>query len=285
MSEFARDSYLPSAELTRDAWNRFLRALHPDAAVAASRYEQLRQRLIAMYRLRGLPRPEDLADQAIDRVACHVIRGPNAGADLGAYLRGVAHRIADDATGLGHEVEVGGASELAELAAAPADDGDEPLDQLCRCLDDLPRLDRNTLLEYEMGSGFERIRRRKALAAELGIPMNALRVRVHRLRARLVAMMSTDRTSGRRTAAPAARGSVSQMTAPALVTEPATAFLDPAMAPHPAPAEPMRSVVRSTGQLPVLPPDDDPPETAGYATAAPSSPTGHAEPAGQSPPL
>ncbi|HEY6175973.1 MAG TPA: hypothetical protein VIX73_16080, partial [Kofleriaceae bacterium] len=48
------------------------------------------------------------------------------------------------------------------------------------------------LLEYERGFGHNRVRRRRALAVELGIPMNALRVRVHRLRARVIAMMRED---------------------------------------------------------------------------------------------
>jgi hypothetical protein len=189
MPELAvRDAPAPTV-LTRDAWNQLLRALDPDAALAASRYEQLRRHLIALYRVRGLPCPEDLADQTLDHIACRLVRGALGEADLAPYLSGVARQIADDAGRLRQRESAPDPSVLPQL---PAWLDDDPLSRLCRCLEALPRSERRTLLEYETGIGYERIRRRKALAAELGIPMNALRVRVHRLRARVTAMMRAD---------------------------------------------------------------------------------------------
>lgn len=176
-------------ELTRDAWNRLLRALDPDAAQAASRYERLRQRLIALYRLRGLPCPEDLADEALDRLAYRLMRGALAAAEVAPHLHEVARRIADEADRRSRRER---ALDPTALPQPPAWLDDDPLARLCRCLDELPRSECRTLLEYETGFGHDRVRRRKALAAELGIPMNALRVRVHRLRARLIAMMHDD---------------------------------------------------------------------------------------------
>lgn len=188
MPELAARAPAPTP-LTRDAWNQLLRALDPDAVQAASRYEQLRQHLIGLYRVRGLPCPEDLADQALDHVACRLVRGALGEGELAPYLRGVARQIADDAGRLRRRERAPDPADPAQLPAWPDDD---PLARLCRCLDALPRSDRWTLLEYETGIGYERIRRRKAVAAELGIPMNALRVRVHRLRARVIAMMRAD---------------------------------------------------------------------------------------------
>lgn len=188
MPELAGPAPAPTV-LTRDAWNQLLRALDPDAVLAASRYEQLRQHLIALYRVRGLPCPEDLADQALDHVAWRLVRGALGEADLAPYLRDVAQRIAEDA---GRRRRRERAADPAALPQLPAWLDDDPLARLCRCLDALPRSERRTLLEYETGTGYDRIRRRKALAAELGIPMNALRVRVHRLRTRVVAMMRAD---------------------------------------------------------------------------------------------
>lgn len=176
-------------ELTRDAWNRLLRALDPDAAQAASRYEQLRHRLIALYRLRGLPCPEDLADEALDRVACRLVRGALAEAEVAPQLREIARCIADEADRRNRRER---ALDPIVLTQPPAWFDDDPLTRLCRCLDELPHGECRTLLEYETGFGHDRVRRRKALAAELGIPMNALRVRVHRLRARVIAMMRDD---------------------------------------------------------------------------------------------
>jgi len=187
-----------STELTREAWNQFLRALAPEPSEAGSRYEQLRTGLIALYRWRELPWPEDLADQALDHAACQLGLGAGLRADLGVYLQGIAHRIGDEA----RQRRRAQAIDAATLPDALRADPDDPLPRLCRCLDDLPRRDRKTLLEYETGTGYERVRRRKALAAELGIPTNALRVRVHRLRARLLAMMGDDPAAQRAASAP-----------------------------------------------------------------------------------
>lgn len=196
MSELALDD-LALNGLTREAWDRFLRALAPDAALAASRYEELRQRLIALYRWHGLLYPEDLADEALDRVAHRLARASIADSDVGACLYAVARRIAWESQKRRRE-------EPLDPTAAPevpaASDADEPLARLCECLDELPRTERQTLLAYEAGPRTDRVRRRKALAAELGIPINALRVRVHRLRARVVAMMTSDAPPANRAA-------------------------------------------------------------------------------------
>lgn len=194
MSDIALSDLAPPG-LTRDAWNRFLGALAPDTVLAASRYEELRHRLIALYRWRGLPCPEDLADEAFDRVADRLVRGLIAQSDVGPYLRGVARRIAREADrrrSYEQPIDPAAASEV-PAPLAP----DDPLARLCRCLDELPHAERQTLLAYEAGSRRDRIRRRKALAAELGIPINALRVRVHRLRARVSAMMTGDAAARR----------------------------------------------------------------------------------------
>jgi DNA-directed RNA polymerase specialized sigma24 family protein len=186
------------SDLTLDTWNRFLCALAPDAALAASRYEQLRHRLIALYRWRGLPCPEDLADEAFDRVAEHLGRGLVVRPDVGAYLLGVARRIAREARYRRRGEEPLDPTTAPELPVLPAlHDPDDELARLCRCLDELPHTERQTLLAYEAGSRAEQVRRRKALAAELGIPINALRVRVHRLRARVGAMMRSEAAPAR----------------------------------------------------------------------------------------
>src|SRR4051794_15823675 len=172
--------------LTQDAWDQLLRALDPDVAQAAARYERLRRCLIALYRGRALPDPEHLADQALDGMARSLA---DPGCDVGTALREVAHRVGDAA----HRSHRARVIALAALPAAHGpDEADDPLARLCRCLDELPELDRWSLLAYEGADG-DHSRRRQALAAELGIPVNALRVRMHRLRVRLLARIGGPR--------------------------------------------------------------------------------------------
>jgi DNA-directed RNA polymerase specialized sigma24 family protein len=199
--------------LTRDAWDQLLRALDPDVAQAAARYERLRRCLIALYRSRALPDPEDLADQVLDGVA-RSLADPRR--EVGAALREVAHQVGDAA----HR---GRRARAIALAALPAldgpDDPDDVLAQLCRCLDELPELDRRSLLSYEGADG-DRSRRRQALAAELGIPVNALRVRMHRLRVRLLARLGGARRTASPIAGVIARRVVAQVGEPVADREP-----------------------------------------------------------------
>src|SRR4051812_19608778 len=189
--------WMSDTTLTRDAWDQLLRALDPDVAQAAARYERLRGCLIALYRGRALPDPEDLADQALDGVARALTGG---GHDLGGALREVARAVGDAAR---HAHRAHAIALAALPAAAGPHDPDEALARLCRCLDELPELDRESLLVYEGADG-DRSHRRRALAAELGIPLNALRVRMHRLRVRLLARLGGARPVALRLGEPVA---------------------------------------------------------------------------------
>jgi DNA-directed RNA polymerase specialized sigma24 family protein len=60
-----------------------------------------------------------------------------------------------------------------------------PLDALLKCLQKLPIETQNLVLDYYQGDKQFLIDRRKALADRLGIPINALRLRVNRIRTQL----------------------------------------------------------------------------------------------------
>src|SRR5437763_189010 len=59
------------------------------------------------------------------------------------------------------------------------------LECLDGCLEKLPAETRMLIMEYYQLRKQAKIDRRKALAEELGIPVNALRIRAHRVRAQL----------------------------------------------------------------------------------------------------
>jgi DNA-directed RNA polymerase specialized sigma24 family protein len=63
---------------------------------------------------------------------------------------------------------------------------DRQLDCLDRCLNDLPEHARALLIRYYQRSGAAKVESRMELARELGIPMNALRIRIHRIKAELL---------------------------------------------------------------------------------------------------
>ncbi len=67
----------------------------------------------------------------------------------------------------------------------PEEDVEKRLAFLERCLSRLPLPDRELIVAYYQGRRREKIGNRKALADRLGIPMNALWIRSHRLRLKL----------------------------------------------------------------------------------------------------
>jgi DNA-directed RNA polymerase specialized sigma24 family protein len=80
-------------------------------------------------------------------------------------------------------------SDTTPPAAEPADpeaaDRERLLEGLERCLQQLPTLDRELILEYYRGEQRAKIERRRELAARLGLTINALSIRACRIRDKL----------------------------------------------------------------------------------------------------
>ena len=77
-----------------ESMRAFLIWLGGDTASGARRYEEIRQRLILLFRYRGCHVAEELADETIDRTARAVLKTDfQFEGDLLAYFRGVARNI------------------------------------------------------------------------------------------------------------------------------------------------------------------------------------------------
>jgi DNA-directed RNA polymerase specialized sigma24 family protein len=165
--------------LTADTFERLLEALDPDRERAAFAYERLRYRIIGLLGWWGSPAPEELADITLDRVARKLQEGAAIpSGSLGAYVRGVARLVFYESS----------RERLAPLtgdepAVVPPGDLAEAGECLDRCLASWDATDRNLLLRYYGAGKASDIRRR--IADELAISTTALRIRTHRLRARL----------------------------------------------------------------------------------------------------
>jgi DNA-directed RNA polymerase specialized sigma24 family protein len=171
-------------QLSAGAFERFLDALHPERDRAAERYEVLRGKLIRFFEWRRAPFPEEHADDTLTRV----IRKLDAGEsieDAATYCYGVARMVLLET----HKKRL---RELEALSAPPL--ADVPIDErdverrvqcLTQCLETFSQEHRVLILDYHRHDSGGRIASRKRLAASLGIPLNALRIRVHRLTERL----------------------------------------------------------------------------------------------------
>lgn len=172
--------------LTRDALDSLLDYLGPDRSAAGERYEEIRGRLIRLFRWRGCDQAEELADEAINRVAEKIAAGLEIRSDDPfRYFCGVAHLVFKEILRRERR-ERAALEEVRHLPPPPEpEEEDDRLAWLRECIAELDDDQRELILDYQRGEGGERIRRRRVIAERLSIPINALRIRVHRIRARL----------------------------------------------------------------------------------------------------
>lgn len=173
-------------DMSRDSLERLLALLDPDPAKAARHYQLLRKKLTRLFEWRGARFPEDLADETISRVAKKLDEGVEIRSeDPFRYFCGVAHLVFKEVLRERQRerqlLDPGNWTPTAD----PEEPDDERMAFLRECLDRLPEGNRHLILAYHEGERRERIENRRLLADELDIPLNALRIRVHRIRAKL----------------------------------------------------------------------------------------------------
>jgi DNA-directed RNA polymerase specialized sigma24 family protein len=164
----------------------FLLWLGEDLSSGAQRYEEIRQKLILLFRFRGCHISEELADETIDRTARAVLK-PDfyyQGEPI-AYFRGVAHNIYREWLRKERRFPTEPTSDgYLELPAPAVDREKDDLSQICldRCLNALLSSKKMLLIRYYGSDKRAKIDGRQLLADELGIGLNALRIKVFRLR-------------------------------------------------------------------------------------------------------
>jgi DNA-directed RNA polymerase specialized sigma24 family protein len=172
--------------LTREGFESLLSMLDPDREKAGELYEGIRRRLVRLFEWRGCAHAEDLADETFNRVARKSAEGLILQrSDPYAYFCGVAHHVFQEVVRREAREHRALESDDRKSSNAPEDEPDARLDHLRDCLRTLDAEQCSLLLRYHQDD--QRIRSRKDLCDELGIPMNALRIRVHRLRKKVEA--------------------------------------------------------------------------------------------------
>lgn len=179
--------------LTGEAFDKLLACLDQNRELAASKYEIIRRKLMKYFECRGCCFPEDLSDDTINRVARRIFEGREIWTSEPAnYFYGVARNVLKEYRS-NLEREFSPIEYLSSLAysyeSAFVPQGREFEEQrlacLERCLQQLPPESRQIIIGYYQGEKGERIKKRKLMADRLGIPANALRIRVHRIREKL----------------------------------------------------------------------------------------------------
>ncbi len=170
--------------LDQKSFEALLDALHPDRERAGELYEALRNKLIRFFERRRCEAPEDLADITLKRVGGRLAEGVEVqAANPSGYAYGVAYNVYKETCRQAAKEHQALQSGEWPPPLTEEPEPDPRFEALCECLQTLSPKERSMVLEYHGGE--DNIRRRRALCKELGIEINALRIRVHRLRRRL----------------------------------------------------------------------------------------------------
>ena len=178
--------------LTPPAFDALLAALDADRTRAAEKYEGIRHRLMKLFEWRGCPNADEMTDRTFDRVARRLDEGVTVtAADVYLFFHGVAlnvlreywrspPRLSEAIQPEDPRLTAVDSSSAAQSAATRVEH-ERLLECLASCLEALPPESRSLVTAYHMRASGH-IRERRTLAADLGLPLNAVRIRVFRLR-------------------------------------------------------------------------------------------------------
>jgi DNA-directed RNA polymerase specialized sigma24 family protein len=167
-------------DLSEDAFSQLLARLNADPAAAGEAYEKLRARLIYFFERKGCRIPAELGDETINRIARKIEEGYEI-KDLFKFSSGVARLVLlehwDDPK---RDWEL-----LDDRLSSPRSDSrefdEQQLECMKKCLQALTLEERDLIIRNCTTN-----KNGKAeIARALGLTINALRLRVFRIRTRL----------------------------------------------------------------------------------------------------
>lgn len=164
---------------SQGAFEKLLAWLDSDRDKAVQKYQQIYSRLVRIFAGKGCFDAEDLADETVNVVASKIdwLRETFRG-DPALFFYGVAKKIHQERT------------KPKTPPKPPTPPDNTALEQRCNCLEKCLQTVTNPeeakmVVRYHEGEGQARIENRKQIAQELGITLNALRIRICHLQARL----------------------------------------------------------------------------------------------------
>lgn len=194
----ATDSHTPAGDspkssraktswtLTPEAFEKFLAALSPNRDEAGFQYEIVRRKLERFFEWRKVEPADYYADETINRAVRRIAEGEVI-QNVGSYIYGVARMVHMEAL----REQEHGAVPFEDAPQALKQESPQPVEPeprvICfdQCLDSLPAENRKLIVGYYQEERRAKIELRQELADSLQIPLNALRIRAHRIRQRL----------------------------------------------------------------------------------------------------
>ena len=172
--------------LTQPAFEKLLNSLSSDRDEAGAQYEMIRHKLVRFFEWRTVESPADYADETINRVARRIDEGQVIDNIIG-YAYAVARLVYLEALKQRERAPVALDDAPQSLRQKAPEENEPEVRVLCldQCLDSLTSENRKLIVDYYQEERRAKIELRQELADRLQIPLNALRIRVHRIRVNL----------------------------------------------------------------------------------------------------
>jgi RNA polymerase sigma factor (sigma-70 family) len=179
--------------ITEEKFNTLLDWLHPaNREIAGQRYEKIRRRLIRIFVGRGCFEAEEVADETINRIMQKLPQLiDNYTGEPELYFYGVANNIYMEWLRKQKKIKtlpLDDANSYGGAAGGRRAESEPEIEYECLevCLKALPESQHRLIIEYYREERRAKIEARQRLAEELKISVNALQVKTHRIRARLL---------------------------------------------------------------------------------------------------
>jgi hypothetical protein len=166
---------------SEEAFNKLLLWLDPARDKAAKKYQTIQLRLIRIFAAKGSCDPEEIADETFNVAAIKIDwLLENYVGDPSLYLYAIAKKIFLETI------------KPKPVPPTPPDNTEQERRSTCldRCVEKLLTPEEARLIiRYHEKEGRERIQARRELAEESRLSINALRIKVHHIHARLLPCM------------------------------------------------------------------------------------------------
>jgi DNA-directed RNA polymerase specialized sigma24 family protein len=174
---------LGSGDMSPEEFDRLLAWFAPDRDAAAKMYLAAHKNLTRFFQFNYCNRPEDLTDEVMNRVSKKV-PPLREGLDHIAVLRGFARHVLKEyrRSPDWHAEDLSGEDPAPVVTASGIDDAEIRSRNLQTCLAGLPERDGQLLVEYYKYEPSAKIAHRQAMAKAQQMTLNALRLKVSRLK-------------------------------------------------------------------------------------------------------
>jgi DNA-directed RNA polymerase specialized sigma24 family protein len=171
--------------LTQEAFDKLLAHFSSDREEAGRAYRAIHLKLVRFFEWRGIAFSEDRADETINRAAKKLEEGQDID-NVAAYIYGVARNVLLEALKEQNRTQTT-LDELPPKAIQAVSEKESDPKWICfdSCIEGLAIESRYLILSYYQEEQRKKIQLRQQLASSLRIPLNALRIRAHRIRLNL----------------------------------------------------------------------------------------------------